>query len=360
MLRLRQRQRRRAGDHRGGGGRQRRPRPLLRGRRRRWSGCGADPRDLRGAARRRSISSRPAPRRTRSRSPASARPGRRSTATARRTSTVDECGAPEFYTGGAKLTLLDGDARAHRPRGRSRGRSARPRETGVHNVQRGALTLTNATEAGTVYDARRRWPALAGIAAGGAGCRSTWTGRASPTRSPPSAARPAEADLEGGGRRPLLRRHQERLPRRRGGRPLRSGARLGVRAPAQARRAPLLQAPLPLGADGGLSRGRPLARPGEARERPGARARARDRGAARRGAGPPGRGQRGLRRLAARGALGGAGGGGALLPLAGDQSLEGPGAEPLAARFVCNWATTAEEVAALVGAFAAAGVGAAD
>lgn len=63
----------------------------------------------------------------------------------------DECGAPEFYTGGAKLTLLDGDHARIDPASlkTALGFTAR---AGVHNVQRGALTLTNATEAGTVYD----------------------------------------------------------------------------------------------------------------------------------------------------------------------------------------------------------------
>lgn len=63
---------------------------------------------------------------------------------------ADECGAPEFFTNGAKLVLVDG---AH---GRMTPETlgARLAETGaggVHGVQRGALSLTNTTEAGTVY-----------------------------------------------------------------------------------------------------------------------------------------------------------------------------------------------------------------
>jgi len=63
----------------------------------------------------------------------------------------DECGAPEFYTGGAKLTLLDGDHARIDPASLERaiGLTA---NAGVHNVQKGALSLTNATEAGAVYD----------------------------------------------------------------------------------------------------------------------------------------------------------------------------------------------------------------
>ena len=62
---------------------------------------------------------------------------------------VDECGAPEFYTGGAKLVLLPGtDGKmtaaalaARLPAGKGN----------VHQVQPAAVSLTQATEAGTVY-----------------------------------------------------------------------------------------------------------------------------------------------------------------------------------------------------------------
>jgi threonine aldolase len=62
---------------------------------------------------------------------------------------VDECGAPEFYTGGAKLVLLPGadgkiaasDLAARLPAGKGV----------VHHVQPAAVSLTQATEAGTVY-----------------------------------------------------------------------------------------------------------------------------------------------------------------------------------------------------------------
>jgi threonine aldolase len=62
----------------------------------------------------------------------------------------DECGAPEFYTGGAKLTLLDGADGRIAAATLERALTAAAR-VGVHNVQKGALSLTNATEAGTVY-----------------------------------------------------------------------------------------------------------------------------------------------------------------------------------------------------------------
>ncbi len=63
---------------------------------------------------------------------------------------MDECGAPEFYTGGAKLVLLDGaDAKVSPEALRAAVESTH--QGFVHAVQRGAVSITNATEAGAVY-----------------------------------------------------------------------------------------------------------------------------------------------------------------------------------------------------------------
>lgn len=62
----------------------------------------------------------------------------------------DECGAPEFYTGGAKLVLIEGDHAKMDPAALADSIAFTAR-AGVHNVQRGMVTLTNATEAGTIY-----------------------------------------------------------------------------------------------------------------------------------------------------------------------------------------------------------------
>ncbi len=74
---------------------------------------------------------------------------------------VDECGAPEFFTHGAKLVTLPG---AH---GRLAPETLRAAiaATGesLHNVQRGMVSLTNVTEAGTLYSAAET-TALAGVA----------------------------------------------------------------------------------------------------------------------------------------------------------------------------------------------------
>ncbi len=63
---------------------------------------------------------------------------------------VDECGAPELYTGGAKLVPVPG---AHGRLGPADldDRLARAGAGVVHHVQPAALSLTQATEAGTVY-----------------------------------------------------------------------------------------------------------------------------------------------------------------------------------------------------------------
>ncbi|WGH77620.1 threonine aldolase family protein [Jannaschia ovalis] len=62
---------------------------------------------------------------------------------------VDECGAPEFYTGGAKMILIDGPDAKMSPDALAAALAGM--EGSVHNVQRGALSLSNVTEAGTLY-----------------------------------------------------------------------------------------------------------------------------------------------------------------------------------------------------------------
>jgi threonine aldolase len=61
----------------------------------------------------------------------------------------DECNAPEFYTGGAKLTTVPGGDRmtAEALHDTIAAQQAR----GVHGAQRGPLSLTQATEMGQVY-----------------------------------------------------------------------------------------------------------------------------------------------------------------------------------------------------------------
>lgn len=63
---------------------------------------------------------------------------------------VDECGAPEFFTGGGKTAPIAGDHGKITPDG-LKARLALTPQGGVHHIQHGMLTLTNLTEAGTAY-----------------------------------------------------------------------------------------------------------------------------------------------------------------------------------------------------------------
>ena len=62
---------------------------------------------------------------------------------------MDECNAPEFYTGGAKLTLVHGSDRM--TPAALRTAIAAEGNRGVHGPQRGAVSITTVTEAGNVY-----------------------------------------------------------------------------------------------------------------------------------------------------------------------------------------------------------------
>ena len=61
---------------------------------------------------------------------------------------VDECGGPEFYTGGAKLVALDG---AHAKIDAAALEAAVDGAGDVHRVQPAALSITQASEKGAVY-----------------------------------------------------------------------------------------------------------------------------------------------------------------------------------------------------------------
>lgn len=63
---------------------------------------------------------------------------------------TDECGAPEFFTGGSKLVLLDGENGKIDPTG-FEGRLATIDTTDPHVVQKGPLSITQITECGTAY-----------------------------------------------------------------------------------------------------------------------------------------------------------------------------------------------------------------
>ena len=75
---------------------------------------------------------------------------------------TDECGAPEFFTSGAKLVPVQGVHGLITPAALAEA-LGKVGDTGVHGVQRAMLSLTNVTEAGTVYSAAEV-AALAAIA----------------------------------------------------------------------------------------------------------------------------------------------------------------------------------------------------
>jgi threonine aldolase len=61
---------------------------------------------------------------------------------------TDECGAPEFFTGGSKL-LLVGGGNGKIDNGQTKGLLARANE--LHSHKPGAISISQATEFGTVY-----------------------------------------------------------------------------------------------------------------------------------------------------------------------------------------------------------------
>lgn len=61
----------------------------------------------------------------------------------------DECNAPEFFTGGAKLTLVPGGDKMSADA--LRATIAKEETRGVHGPQRGAVSITQVTERGSVY-----------------------------------------------------------------------------------------------------------------------------------------------------------------------------------------------------------------
>jgi len=74
---------------------------------------------------------------------------------------LDECGAPEFFSGGGKLQLLTGAHGQIAPTALQQALKAA--DLSVHSVQPAAISLTNVTEAGTVYSTAQI-AALAAIA----------------------------------------------------------------------------------------------------------------------------------------------------------------------------------------------------
>jgi threonine aldolase len=121
---------------------------------------------------------------------------------------MDECGAPEFFAGGAKLVGLDGaDGKitaAHLDAALARGGKGV-----VHHVQPAAVSITQATEAGTTYRPEEV-RAIAEVTHRGRRALRQLVGVA--------RLRSGRRHVAGGRRRAQLRRHEERGHGGRGGR----------------------------------------------------------------------------------------------------------------------------------------------
>ena len=198
----------------------------------------------------------------------------------------DECGAPEFYTHGAKLLLADGPG-AKLDVASVEALLATVRDD-VHQTQPAALSITNATEYGLVYTPGE-------VAALGPAVPRARTGLSHGRRALRQRGRAARllarrSDLARGRRRFELRLRQEWRHVGRGPDLLRRRPSARDPLPPQARRPSAVEGPLPRRADPGDARRRYLARQcarGERRRGPA-------RGGSGRPAGPSGRGQRGL------------------------------------------------------------------
>jgi threonine aldolase len=155
------------------------------------------------------------------------------------------CGAPEFYTGGAKLMPIDGPHGKLEPNPVAAAIAELPAGF-VHNVQSAAISVAQATECGTVYE-RQELAALAALARthelgfhiDGARFANAVTAL---------GCHPAEITWQAG------RRHG-----RGGGRLLRPGARRAAGLSIQARRASRLEDALSRRATRGVSKGRLVA-----------------------------------------------------------------------------------------------------
>ena len=207
------------------------------------------------------------------------RPTARSTARTISHLHSSECGGTEFWSGGnarsvpvptvdgkiSVATLVEtieaGALRAADPPGR-------------------ALSITQGTEAGTVYTVREVRELAA--AARAKGLLVHMDGARFANAVARLGCTPAELTWKAGRRRPVVRRDEERSALRRGRRLLQPRPRRDDALPPAPGRPSLLEDALPLGPAGRLPRGRPLAPQRPPRERDG---RARAPGAGR----PPGR-----------------------------------------------------------------------
>jgi len=106
----------------------------------------------------------------------------------------DECGAPEFYTDGAKLVLLEGSAAKVTPAGVHAALARHGR--GVHSVAPAALSISQTTERGGVYTPEQ--VAALGAAARDAGLKLHMDGARFANAAAALGCAPADLTWRGG------------------------------------------------------------------------------------------------------------------------------------------------------------------
>jgi hypothetical protein len=164
----------------------------------------------------------------------------------------DECAAPEFFSGGAKLTLVS-EADGKIDAADLAERIAAGRDRGVHGAQPKALSLTQITERGTAYSLDEI-AALTSLARD-AGLATHLDGARFANACAALGLHTGRDDVEGRDRCGQFRRHEERLPGGGGRRDVRPRPRARTGATAQAGGAFVVEAPVSLGADAGLCHG---------------------------------------------------------------------------------------------------------
>ena len=153
----------------------------------------------------------------------------------------DECGAPEFYTGGAQLIHLPSTDGKIYPEA-VRDAVAYAQEMGVHHVLPACVSLSQATEWGTVY-APSEIAALSETARS-AGLAMHMDGARFANAVAHLGCTPGRTHFEGGNRRFIVRCQQERRPLCRGGGDIQSGACPTIRSASQAGGSLVVEAPI--------------------------------------------------------------------------------------------------------------------
>ena len=182
---------------------------------------------------------------------------------------VDECGAPERIAGVKLLPVADPGRQAH---ARTTSAAGRPSAATSTTSQPRVVSITQATELGTVYtlgrdSARSPTPRTSST------CTCTSTAPASPTRPPRSTLASRELTTDAGVDVVSFGGTKNGLALRRGGRLLRARARRRLRVHPQAARPARLEDALRLGPVRGPAHRRPVAAQRRARERDGQPAR---------------------------------------------------------------------------------------